>query len=313
MPHETTPHLNPSQDLGNAAIAALCAIAIKAGDTAFARKPKEGWPAFAGIHPRSWRRAVLALVEAGLIAVDADTITLPEPYTTRWAEMGEREDRFVRVPLEILTVHPDARRAWLAALTLADFHRGSSLATMQTIGRRMGRSKPTAIDALDKLKRAGVYDRRSRRTWRVQTVPKNGRHGLIAYSWLADSFGFDFRPKSEIRQIMPNCCGHTPTVGRTHTDRRRTLTDQGRTHTDPYHDPLSDSFVMNHNHGNPVGLPADSLASAAVLAFPDEHQRQARRVMAHLFSRKRNEAEMYHLAKDRQSGRHRPGMFGSAA
>ena len=57
----------------------------------------------------------------------------------------------------------------------------------------------------------------------------------------------------------------------------------------------------------------ETTTGAKVIAFPAEQERKARRVLAHLFSRKRNEAKMYQLAKDRQSGRHRPGMFGSAA
>ena len=310
MLHKSNPHSLPSQDIGTAALAALCAIADKAGDTTLAIDPREGWPVYAGLHPRTWRRALRTLTEAGLAEVDGNTIKLPESGASRWQDMDDGE-RFVRVPPDILTVPPDARRAWLAALTLADFHKGTSIATRQTVGRRMGRSKTRAIRSLDKLAGAGAYALfGKRRLWRVQTVPKNGRHGLIAYSWLAEFFAFDFRPKSQIRQDLPISRGQRRTEERTEADRTRTEADQGRTEADPYQNPLPESLTRILYHGNPVGLPADTLTSAAVIAFPAKHERTARRVMAHLFSRKRNDAEMYQRAVVRQTGRHLPGMFG---
>ena len=172
----------------------MLAIAIRAGKHEEAFAPAEGWPAFAGLAGKTWRDAI-ALIERAELARRANGV-ISLTFRANWYWGDALDSGYVRVPPAILGVAPDARRAWLACLTLAHFKTGRSLATETTIARRMGRSRTRATRLVDVLIAADAFHRVGRRGWRVRTARK-GEAVAFLPSHILEDFGFDMRPRHD--------------------------------------------------------------------------------------------------------------------
>ena len=190
MPHQDTTTDADPQDKGNTALKALIAIAVKAGSSTVALPPERGWPAAIGVPLRSWQRALAALDANRLVEQVDGALLLLQALTQKDIEEGER---FVRLPeaMARVDVPPDALRAWVAVLSLADYRTGQGRAHLPAVARRMGRTKAAACRALAKLESLGIFHRASSRSWAVATAPHGSRHGMIGLDVLREHFGFD--------------------------------------------------------------------------------------------------------------------------
>ena len=196
MPHQDTTTDADPQDKGNAALKARIAIAVKAGSSTVALPPVGGWPVAIGMPLRSWQRS-LAILEAARLVEEVDgALLLRQALTQQDIEDGER---FVRLPeaMARVDVPPDALRAWVAVLTLADYRTGQGRALLPAIARRMGRTRAAASRALAKLETLGIFHRARSRSWAVATAPHGSRHGMIGMDELREHFGFDRATSTE--------------------------------------------------------------------------------------------------------------------
>ena len=283
MQNDTTNPTGSPQAQGNAMLKALVAIAVKAGSTDVALPPEGGWPAAIGMPLRSWQRSVRSLEAAGLVEQIDGVLLLRQALTQEDIEDGER---FVRLPeaMARVDVPPDALRAWVAVLSLADHRTGQGRAHLPAIARRMGRTKAAGCRALAKLEPLGIFHRTGSRSWTIATAPRGSRHGMVALNTLRQHFDFD---RETLETNMENVVMFPSTATKNSADyaefsrqprnddapttqrsapytQRNAPTTQRDLSTSPIHDPLPGT-----NATASAGADADTLAPAeAIMPLP---------------------------------------------